>query len=100
MTMRVKMELGMETETRAGTGLCTYIELGAELEDERWNGSGDGEVTKGRLRQLETSTKLSQAVAGCAHPKNRVMCETARRHLAPMCETALRHLAPILGQVP
>ena len=44
MRMRVKMELGMETETRAGTGLCTYIELGAELEDERWNGSGDGKV--------------------------------------------------------
>ena len=27
-------------------------------------------------------------------PQNRLLCETAQRHLAPMCETALRHLAP------
>ena len=38
MKMRVRMELRMETGTRP----CTYIEIGTEFEDERWDGSGDG----------------------------------------------------------
>ena len=47
---------------------------------------------------LKAVGNLYQTVASgrwlCKNPKNRVMCETAQRHLAPMCETALRHLAP------
>ena len=35
----------MEAETRAGKRLC-IIEIGAEFEDERWNGSGDGSLSE------------------------------------------------------